>query len=129
MEAGVEVVRFAVSTCTLLKGGGLVIARIWHGRVPADMAYTYHVYLLKTGVADYRATPGNRGVYVMRRVEEQVAHFELLTFWDSVEAVKAFAGDDHERARYYPEDDEFLLERESHVTHLDVLYSSSESAA
>ena len=105
-----------------------MIARIWHGRVPADKTDTYHAYLLKTGVADYRATPGNRGVYVMRRVEEQVAHFELLTFWDSVETIKAFAGDDYERARYYPEDDEFLLEREPRVTHLEVLYASPEPA-
>ena len=111
------------------KGGEHVIARIWHGRVPVDKADTYHEYLLKTGIADYRATPGNRGVYVMRRVEEQVAHFKLLTFWDSVEAIKAFTGDDYERARYYPEDDEFLLEREPHVTHLEVLYAAPEPAA
>ena len=129
MEAGVEVARFAVSTRALQKRGGIVIARIWHGRVPAALEETYHAYLLKTGVADYRATPGNRGVYVMRRVKEQVAHFELLTFWNSVEAIKAFAGDDYERARYYPEDDEFLLEREPHVTHLEVLHASPEPAA
>ncbi len=98
-----------------------MIARIWHGRVPADKVDTYHAYLLKTGVADYRATPGNRGVYVMLRIVEQVAHFELLTFWDSVAAIKAFAGDEYERARYYPEDDEFLLEREPQVTYIGVL--------
>jgi heme-degrading monooxygenase HmoA len=106
-----------------------MIARIWHGRVPAEKADEYLAYLLRTGVADYRATPGNHGVYIMRRLEEQVAHFELLTFWDSVEAIKAFAGDDIERARYYPEDDAFLLEREPYVTHLDVLYASPEPTA
>lgn len=101
-----------------------MIARIWHGRVPADMADAYHVYLLKTGVADYQATLGNRGVYVLRRLEGQVAHFEILTLWDSVDAIRAFAGDDYERARYYPEDDEYLLEREPHVKHHEVLYGS-----
>lgn len=105
-----------------------MIARIWHGRVPADNADSYHAYLLKTGVADYEATPGNRGTYVLRRVEDQVAHFEILTFWDSVDAIKAFAGENLERARYYPEDDEFLLEREPHVKHLEVLYGSTEPA-
>ncbi len=55
-----------------------MIARIWHGRVPADKADAHHQYLLKTGVADYRSTPGNCGAYVMRRVEDQVAHFEVL---------------------------------------------------
>jgi heme-degrading monooxygenase HmoA len=103
---------------------GQMIARIWHGRVPAEKADSYHAYLLKTGVKDYEAVAGNRGVYILRRVEEQIVHFELLTLWDSMEAIKAFAGEDYERARYYPEDDEFLLEREPHVRHFEVLYVS-----
>ncbi len=78
--------------------------------------------MLETGVVDYRDTPGNRGAYVMRWFEADVAHFELLTLWDSVDAIRAFAGDDYERARYYPEDDEYILERELHVRHLEVLY-------
>ena len=105
-----------------------MIARIWHGRVPADRADAYHEYLLRTGVTDYRGTSGNRGVYVMRRVEGQVAHFELLTLWDSVDAIKAFAGDDYQRARYYPADDDYLLEREPHVRHLEVLHTSPDPA-
>jgi hypothetical protein len=109
--------------------GGPMIARAWHGCVPANKADTYHEYLLRTGITDYRATPGNRGVTVMRRIEGQVAHFEILTFWDSVEAIKAFAGDDYELARYYPEDEEFLLEREPYVKHLEVLYAFPEFEA
>ena len=46
-----------------------MIARHWHGRVRAADADTYHTYLLRTGVPDLRATPGNRGVYVLRRIE------------------------------------------------------------
>ena len=98
-----------------------MIARTWHGRVPAAKADTYHEYLLRTGVADYAGTPGNRGVYVLRRVEGEVAHFLLITYWESVDAIKRFAGEDYERARYYPEDDDFLLEREPFVTHYEVL--------
>jgi heme-degrading monooxygenase HmoA len=98
-----------------------MIARTWHGRVPAAKADTYHEYLLRTGVADYAGTPGNRGVYVLRRVEGEVACFLLITYWDSVDAIQRFAGEDYERARYYPEDDDFLLEREPFVTHYDVL--------
>lgn len=106
-----------------------MIARTWHGRVPADKADRYHAYLLKTGVKDYQATLGNRAVYVMRRLEDQIAHFDVLTFWDSIESIKAFAGNDYERARYYPEDDEFLLEREPHVRHFEVLFASHEPAS
>ena len=101
-----------------------MIARIWHGRVPAEKADAYREYLLRTGVSDYQATQGNLGVYVMCRVEDETAHFEILTFWESVDSIKAFAGEDYEVARYYEQDDEYLLEREANVRHLDVVYHS-----
>jgi heme-degrading monooxygenase HmoA len=101
-----------------------MIARTWHGRVPAAKADAYHDYLLRTGVADYARTAGNRGVYVLRHLEGEVSHFLLITHWDSVEAIKGFAGEDYERARYYPEDDDFLLEREPFVTHYEVLLAA-----
>jgi heme-degrading monooxygenase HmoA len=98
-----------------------MIARTWHGRVPAAKAEAYHRFLLDKGLADYRATPGYRGLLVQRRVEGDVAHFLLTTLWESVDAIKRFAGEDHERARYYPEDDDFLLEKEQFVTHSEGL--------
>ncbi len=101
-----------------------MIARSWHGRVPTSKADAYYAYLLRTGVPDYQATPGNRGVYVLRRTEDDVTHFLLITLWDSFDAIRAFAGPDYEQARYYPEDDEYLLEREPLVTHYEVLSAS-----
>jgi heme-degrading monooxygenase HmoA len=98
-----------------------MIARVWHGRVPASKADAYHAYLLGTGLAEYAATPGNLGVFVFRRLEGDVAHFLLTTLWASVDAIKRFAGEEYHRARYYPDDDEFLLEREPFVTHYEVL--------
>lgn len=100
-----------------------MIARTWHGRVRATDADAYHAYLLRTGVADLRATPGNRGVYVLRRIEGEEAHFVLMSLWDSRDAIRAFAGEDIERARYYPEDATYLLELEPTVTHYDVMTS------
>jgi len=105
-----------------------MIARAWHGRVPAEKADAYHQYLLRTGLADYASTPGNRGVFVFRRIENGVCHFLLTTLWDSIDAIKRFAGDDYERARYYTEDDEYLLEREPLVTHYDVLMAVTPEA-
>lgn len=101
-----------------------MIARTWHGRVPAARADSYYEYLLRTGIPDYRATPGNRGVVVQRRFDGDVAHFVLTTFWDSIESIKHFAGDRYERARYYPADDEYLLERETEVVHADVMMAA-----
>jgi heme-degrading monooxygenase HmoA len=100
-----------------------MIARTWHGAVPIEKADPYHRYLLETGVPDYQRTPGNRGVYVLRRTEDDTAHFLLLTFWDSLDVIRAFAGDDVERARYYPEDEEYLLELGPTVTHYELLTS------
>lgn len=105
-----------------------MIARTWHGRVPAAKADQYHAYLRRTGLPDYAATPGNRGVLVFRRTEGEVTHFVLTTLWDSVDAIRSFAGDDYGKARYYPEDDDFLLEREPFVTHYEVLQADVPAA-
>lgn len=98
-----------------------MIARIWHGITPAAKAEAYLDFLNQSGVPDYQATPGNRGVYVLRRIEGEVAHFTLISLWDSLEAVKGFAGPQPEIAHYYPEDQDFLLEFEPTVTHHEVL--------
>jgi heme-degrading monooxygenase HmoA len=103
-----------------------VIARVWRGRTAADKANAYGAFLERTGLADYRATPGNRGTLVFRRVEGEAAEFVLVSFWDSFEAIKGFAGADVERAVYYPEDDEFLLEKERNVSHYRVVAAELE---
>ncbi len=102
-----------------------MIARIWRGRTREADQDTYYQYLQKTGLPDYRATKGNRGVWVLRRVYEGKAEFLLISLWDSWDAIKAFAGPDYEIAVYYPEDRKFLLELEPHVTHYEVLSEPS----
>ena len=98
-----------------------MIARIWHGVTPAAKSDEYLEYLNRTGVPDYRTTEGNRAVYVLRRIEEDRAHFLTLTFWDSIEDVKRFAGSDPNQAKYYPEDEQFLLDFEPTVEHYEVV--------
>ena len=95
------------------------ITRIWHGRTRAEHADEYLEFLIRTGVADYRATEGNLSVRVLRRVEADVCHFWTVTTWDSFENIKKFAGEDYEKARYYEEDRHYLLEFEPHVTHCE----------
>jgi heme-degrading monooxygenase HmoA len=99
-----------------------MIARTWRGRTPAAKAEAYSQYLRTTGVKDYLATPGNQGVFVLRRIRGDEAEFLLLTLWDSAAAIRDFAGDDMERARYYPEDRDFLLEFAPTADHFEVLY-------
>jgi heme-degrading monooxygenase HmoA len=97
-----------------------MIARVWRGAVTAADGDAYADYLEETGVADYRATPGNRGVQVLRREVDDRTEFVLVTLWDSTEAIAAFAGDDIEAAVYYDEDDRYLLDREPRVAHYTV---------
>jgi heme-degrading monooxygenase HmoA len=98
-----------------------MIARLWHGMTPASRADEYLEYLNTTGVPDYQQTPGNRGVYVLRRTEGEIAHFLLMSLWESYDAIRQFTGDDVDVARYYPADKEFLLEFEPRVMHYEVL--------
>ena len=97
-----------------------MIARIWRGVTSAEKAEQYFAYLMETGLKDYRAVPGNRGVQVLRRTYEDKTEFLLLSLWDSYEAIRTFAGNDLEKAVYYPKDKEFLLELEPKVTHYEV---------
>ncbi len=97
-----------------------MIARTWHGVVPKDLGDTYYDYLTKTGLHDFKKVKGNLGVKVLRRDEEQETHFLLISFWDSTESIKEFAGDDYTIARYYAEDKKFLKDFEP-VYHYEVL--------
>ncbi len=103
-----------------------MIARVWRGVTTSADAEPYLVYLKETGLAEYRATPGNRGVFAFRRIVGERAEFVLLTLWDSEEAVRRFAGDDPARAVFYPEDDHYLIERGEIVDHFDVVFSSTD---
>ena len=97
-----------------------MIARVWRGATPKKKSDRYLAYLEKTGVKECKATPGNRVVYVLRRVAEGRAEFLFISLWESFEAIKEFAGSDTDKAVYFPEDREFLLEMEPHVRHYEV---------
>jgi heme-degrading monooxygenase HmoA len=97
-----------------------MIARIWRGATRLADADRYLKYLEETGVKDYRATEGNREVMVLRRLRQDRAEFLLLTLWESFEAIARFAGDPVEKARYYPEDEAFLLELTPEVEHYEL---------
>jgi heme-degrading monooxygenase HmoA len=70
-----------------------------------------------TGIPGYVTTPGNRGVWMLRRNVGENTEFLMFTLWDSLDSVKAFAGEDHETAVFYPEDERFLIERDPTATH------------
>jgi heme-degrading monooxygenase HmoA len=97
------------------------VVRMWHGRVPTSKAEAYRVFVNSRAIPDYRSVPGNLSVHVLERREGDVTHFVTLTFWENLDAIRAFAGEDAEKAKYYPEDDAFLLEFEPRVVHYQVV--------
>ena len=96
-----------------------MITRIWHGRTALQHADSYLDFLLHDGTMEYRETPGNLSIKVWRRKGHDCCHFYTVTEWESLEAVKGFAGEDYERAVYYPADEGVLLEFEEKVYHYD----------
>jgi heme-degrading monooxygenase HmoA len=103
-----------------------MIARIWRGAVRTSDADAYGAYIGETGLSDYLRTPGNRGAWMLRREVGELTEFLTFTLWESLDAVKGFAGDDYETAVYYPEDDRYLIERDATCRHYQVTTPSGE---
>lgn len=101
-----------------------MIARIWHGMTSGAKADKYTDFLNARAIPDFRSTAGNLGVHILRRDDGDRTHFITLTFWASLETIKGFAGDPVDRAKYYPEDKDFLLEFEPKVQHWEVAGSA-----
>jgi heme-degrading monooxygenase HmoA len=97
------------------------IARIWTGSVQRADADEYAAYIRDTGFAEYGRTPGNRGAWMLRRDDGEQTEFITLSMWESRDAIRAFAGEDIEAAVLYPEDERYLVDGRSTVTHYDVV--------
>lgn len=96
-----------------------MIARRWRGKVRAADSDAYLAYLEESGIAALGATPGNEGVVVFRHLDQTTdsAEFEVVSYWRGLDDIKAFAGDDISVARFFPEDDRYLVDRELTVRH------------
>jgi len=101
------------------------IARTWRGTTRAADAQAYTAYLQESGVRELRATPGNERVLILRRVDGDEAEFWVISLWRDMASIGAFAGDDPTRARYFPEDEGYLLEMTPDVIHYDVAVDES----
>ena len=97
-----------------------MIARIWHGTVPLEKAAQYLKLMRTVAIPDYRRIPGNKTALVLQRIEGTKAHFLTFTLWESLESIRAFAGDNVEQAKYYDFDSSFLTELEPTVQHYEV---------
>ena len=102
-------------------GAAGLIARIWRGRTRASVADEYTSYLYEEGVRAIAKVPGNRGVQMLREVGDDFADFQVLSYWDSLEAIKRFAGDDYEKVRHLPDDPKYMTGAAPTVRHFEVV--------
>lgn len=98
-----------------------MIARRWHGRVPASKAEEYLRLMETVGLPDYRSTDGNLGAWCLYRPDGEEVHVEMFTFWKDEEAIRRFAGAELLKAKYYDFDPDFLFELEPVVVHFEVI--------
>ena len=101
-----------------------MIMRIWRGTTRHEDAERYARYVRNTGFGEYLETPGNLGAHLVQRDLGDRVETATVAFWESWEAITAFAGDDPSLAHYYPEDDGFLLDRPKLVEHYEVVAST-----
>lgn len=92
-----------------------MIVRTWHGCVPMKHAAGFRQRLQLTGVEHARSIRGNRGAFVREQEQGIWMHFFLATYWDDIAAIKAFAGDDHQVAVTYTDDEWFELLSDPYV--------------
>lgn len=98
-----------------------MILRRWRGVIRTADREAYRAYIARTGGTDYAATPGNLGWQLLfRDLGDGTSEVVTMSWWRSLDDIRAFAGADIAAARYYPENDRFLLERPHCVEHSDV---------
>jgi heme-degrading monooxygenase HmoA len=98
-----------------------VIARIWHGTTdPAD-ADAYAAHLRDQTLPHLKSIAGHRGAFVLKRSRGDHVEFTVLTLWDSVDAIRDFAGDDPEAAVVPPAAAALLTAYERRAVHWEVV--------
>jgi heme-degrading monooxygenase HmoA len=111
----------AANDAALLSASQRLIARVWQGRTQAARAEEYTSYLYEAGIKKIAAIPGNRGVQMVRSISGEFADFEVLSYWDSLDAIRLFAGEDIARVRHLPRDPDYMIGMEPVVRHFEVI--------
>lgn len=138
-DAGALLVAGAVGLGAGLAGGALasgeklaiysspparpVIARAWHGKTPREKADEYEKYL-SGAITKFPSIPGNLG-YQLMRIDggpdgAQYTEFQVISYWESTDAIHAYAGADIRRTHDLPRDREFLVDMEPSVRNYEL---------
>lgn len=99
-----------------------MIARVWQARTTGPQtAEKYHQVFEAEVLENLRGIDGFCGAYLLARPEHRSVHIKTLTLFESLDAIKRFAGDDHEREHVTPAARATLLDSDPSIRHFDVL--------
>jgi heme-degrading monooxygenase HmoA len=98
-----------------------MIGRIWHGWTKPENADSYEQLLRAEVLPGIHRVEGYRGAYLLRRVAGDDVEFVTLTLFDSLDAVRAFAGEDYEAAVVPPPAQALLARYDPRSAHYDVV--------
>jgi uncharacterized protein len=107
-------------------GGGVL--RQWKGRATAAKAADYVRHASQTVFPEIQSLPGHRGAYLLRRSLGSDVEFTVLTLWDSMDAVRGFAGPDPGKAVVEPAARAALSDFDEAVTHYEIVAHTGEGA-
>jgi heme-degrading monooxygenase HmoA len=99
-----------------------MIARMWHGTTLVENSEGFLEYMKNTGVKTCIDADGNRAVFVLQRSGDAQVEFIFLSFWESYEFIRNFAGQNIEKPVYFPDDEKYLIVPEQEVKHYEVLF-------
>jgi len=98
-----------------------MIGRLWHGWATPENADAYERLLRETVLPDIERIDGYRGAYLLRREAGEEVEFVTLTLWESWDALRTFAGEDHEAAVVPPAARALLSRFDERSAHFETL--------
>lgn len=97
-----------------------MIARVWHGWTSRDNADAYQEFLATTMFPSMHRVPGFAGVELLRRDDGDEVAFITVSRFESLDAVRAFAGDEYEQAVIEPEAKALLSRHDERSEHYEI---------
>ena len=101
-----------------------MIGRVWRGWAAGEAADRYERHYNSEVASTLRQVPGFRGARLLRRDADGETEFVSITFFDDLDAIRAFAGEDYETAVVAGEAREALSRFEDRVLHYDVAFGA-----
>lgn len=99
-----------------------MITRLWHGWASRENADAYENYLRSEVLPGIHRVQGYQGAYLLRREDGNEIAFVTLTFFDSLDAVRAFAGDDYDVAVVPPKAQKLLSHYDARAVHYETVF-------